>query len=535
MRCFTILLLSLCSAVSKAQAFDSDTFEPPDFNITAALYKHGVDISQIPELNSLQQSSQSSCQAACKTLTHLYPPPNLLTPNDPTYQVKTTYWSAQQTEPKPTCIFLPNTPKDVSILILLARLTNCPFAVTSGGHAAFAGASNIQDGITVLLQNLNHLSLSKDKSAVSIGAGNRWIDVYKFLDPHGLAAAGSRDGDIGVGGFVTGGGISFYSNLYGLACDNVISFEVVTAQGTLITATSTTHSALYRSLRGGGNNFGIVTTFTMPTIPSPMMHGGTRIYTSPHIPSVLQAMTNLAKAAPSDPHAQQWVSFIALNGSRLACAELTYTADDPDPPILEEYRSIPAVSDSTRKKSMAQYAQDVNGNTVPGKREVYWTRTVVLDSSFAGWVVEYFFSVLEGVMGVEGVNPALVFHPFTMNILGSMGRNGGNALGLDQEGGALVVVQVACWWERSGDDEVVYDWLRGFWGVVMAEARRRGVYHEFVYMNYASGFQDVVGGYGDGSRGRLVGVAARYDPTDVFARLQPGYFKLATAPVDILR
>jgi FAD/FMN-containing dehydrogenase len=80
----------------------------------------------------------------------------------------------------------------------------------------------------VLLKNLNDLSLNNDKSIVSVGAGNRWIDVYKFLNPYGLAAVGSRDADIGVGGFITGGGISFYSNLYGLACDNVEVFEVCT-------------------------------------------------------------------------------------------------------------------------------------------------------------------------------------------------------------------------------------------------------------------------------------------------------------------
>ncbi|KAB8068977.1 FAD binding domain protein [Aspergillus leporis] len=536
MRYLTIILFSLCSIIPGLQATNPDVFEPPDFNITAALLEQGVDISQIPELNTLQQHPTSSCQAACITLTHLYNTTNLLAPNTEPYQNTTaSYWSRQQTEPKPTCIFIPNSPKEISILILLARLTNCPFAVTSGGHAAFAGASNIQGGITVLLKNLNDLSLNNDKSIVSVGAGNRWIDVYKFLNPYGLAAVGSRDADIGVGGFITGGGISFYSNLYGLACDNVEVFEVITARGTHIHATKTTHPTLYRSLRGGGNNFGLITRFHIRTIPSPNLLGGTRIYNASHTPTLIQALANVALSATADPHAQQYLSFIVSNGKRLACAELTYTKDSPStPPIFAEYRAIPALSDSTTSKSMVQYSVDVNGNNPSGLREVYWAVSVILDERFVSWVVGYFYEMFDGggLGDVRGVNPALVVHPFTGRMLGFMGRDGGNALGLEDGGkGPLLVMQIACWWADGGDDGVVYEWVGGFWERVIAEAKRVGVYHEFVYMNYASQFQDVVGGYGGASRRRLVDVARTYDPTGVFQRLQPGYFKLEGAPV----
>jgi FAD/FMN-containing dehydrogenase len=73
---------------------------------------------------------------------------------------------------------------------------------------------------------MNAITLNDDRSVVSVGPGNVWVQVYAALEPYGLAAIGGRVSTIGVGGLVTGGGISFYSNLYGWACDNVESFEV---------------------------------------------------------------------------------------------------------------------------------------------------------------------------------------------------------------------------------------------------------------------------------------------------------------------
>lgn len=120
----------------------------------------------------------------------------------------------------------PTSNKDVSIIVLLSRLTNCQFAARSGGHAAFEGASNIAGAISIWFKDMNEITLNEDKSVVSVGPGNLWGQVYEALEPHGLAAVGGRASSIGVGGFILGGGISFYSNLYGWALDNVRSFEV---------------------------------------------------------------------------------------------------------------------------------------------------------------------------------------------------------------------------------------------------------------------------------------------------------------------
>lgn len=148
-------------------------------------------------------------------------------PNSTVYEYEESrYWSQQQALTLPICRFSPTSPYDVSIAVLTLQVTQCQFAVKSGGHAAFTGASNINGGITIDLINLKQVTVSADKTQTSVGPGNRWFDVYSKLQPQGLTVIGGRVSDIGVGGLTLGGGISFFSGRYGWACDNVNTYEV---------------------------------------------------------------------------------------------------------------------------------------------------------------------------------------------------------------------------------------------------------------------------------------------------------------------
>lgn len=127
------------------------------------------------------------------------------------------FWSGISAEVRPYCIFEPNKPAAVSIIILLSRLTQCPFAVKSGGHSAFAGAATIESGITVSFEKMKDTQLSSNKGTVAVQPGNDWGDVLTALSSTGVTVVAGRIGDIGVEGLTLGGGISFVSNEYGLA------------------------------------------------------------------------------------------------------------------------------------------------------------------------------------------------------------------------------------------------------------------------------------------------------------------------------
>lgn len=149
-------------------------------------------------------------------------------PHSSTYELGNfQYWSDQQASQRPACRVTPNSALDVSIALKILKATNCQFAVKSGGHASFAGASNIGDrGVAIDLRNLNELVVSRDRMQTSVGAGMLWSSIYMELDAKNLSVVGGRSGAIGVGGLTLGGGISFFSGRYGWACDMVRNYQV---------------------------------------------------------------------------------------------------------------------------------------------------------------------------------------------------------------------------------------------------------------------------------------------------------------------
>ncbi|KAL5340068.1 hypothetical protein BJX70DRAFT_397084 [Aspergillus crustosus] len=499
--------------------------------VDAALSELGVDVTTFPQLGGMPANSE--CQNACNALNHLFGSNKVFVERSPDYQnVTKSYWSAQQGEVRPACVFAPTVDTEVSILVLLSQRTNCPFAAKSGGHAAFAGASSSQGGVTVLLQELNEITLNRDKSIASIGPGNRWGQVYKALEPHGLAVVGGRASEIGVGGLLTGGGISYFSNLYGWALDNVESFEVVSAiNGRILTASETENPDLYWALRGGGNNVGLVTRFNLYTIPSTMLTGTTRAFSQDKVPHVLNAFVDVAKNAKTDGNAQQYVIFANMGGMNVASAELTYAKDARNPAIFKKYRSIPAVSDSTGTKSLTEYCDGLAAQDQVGLREVFWNRSFKLDEDFANWLVERWFSILPHIANIPGAMVGIIFQAITEPILEKMSHAGGNALGLDVSDGPILMMHTLGMWNNTSDDDTIHRFINDFFDTAVGEAGSRGVDNDFIYMNYASGFQDVISSYGDASKARLQDIASRYDPQGVYQTLQPGYFKLTHGPV----
>lgn len=139
-------------------------------------------------------------------------------------------WAVQNKQ-APACAFAPTNSKEVAFAVKVLTATNTQFAVRGGGHMPIRGANNIDaPGVLLSLTNLRELSLSEDKTVLSICPGHRWMDVYEYLQPHGLVVAGGRVGQVGVPGYLLGGGLSFYSNQHGFGSDTVVKYEVNTSR-----------------------------------------------------------------------------------------------------------------------------------------------------------------------------------------------------------------------------------------------------------------------------------------------------------------
>jgi FAD/FMN-containing dehydrogenase len=149
------------------------------------------------------------CHSLCEIVDRSIP--NRTTfPDNPRYNTaQSSYYSGQESELKPQCIFTPTHASEVSRFVKLVTSVSSDtptlFAIRGGGHAVFSGAANVHHGITIDLRGLNSLSLSEDRKLATIGAGAIWSEVYPQLVPYNVTVMGGRVAGVGAGGFLTGG------------------------------------------------------------------------------------------------------------------------------------------------------------------------------------------------------------------------------------------------------------------------------------------------------------------------------------------
>ncbi|KAF8869587.1 hypothetical protein CPB84DRAFT_1803858 [Gymnopilus junonius] len=203
---------------------------------------------------------------------------NISFPGQDQYLKDIYHWATSSSQ-ESICTVQPDTAQDVARIlkwIEKARLPNgspMPFGVKSGGHTGNPGFSS-SPGILISMKRFNQVVYHPESQTAVIGAGQIWDDVYEELARHNVAVLGARVTHIGVAGFILGGGYSWQTNQHGLAIDTVTAFELVKTDGTIVDITEASDPDLFFALRGGGNNFGIITSFTIKTFPQGLVWGG---------------------------------------------------------------------------------------------------------------------------------------------------------------------------------------------------------------------------------------------------------------------
>ncbi|BAW07509.1 FAD-binding oxidoreductase [Nocardia seriolae] len=188
---------------------------------------------------------------------------------------------------------------DVQACVSAAANARIPVAARSGGHS-YGGYSTPDSGLVVDLGGMTGVEVKPDGTAV-IGAGTRLMDVYTGLAAAGRCLPAGSCPTVGISGLTLGGGIGVLTGKYGLTCDNLISAQVVTADGTLRTASATSEPELFWALRGGGGgNFGIVTSFTFRTVAAPQLAVFQVRFPAGSLTEVLAAWQTFTKSAPDE-------------------------------------------------------------------------------------------------------------------------------------------------------------------------------------------------------------------------------------------
>jgi FAD/FMN-containing dehydrogenase len=293
----------------------------------------------------------------------------LLYPSEIAYESRLhSYFDIKQQTITPNCIVQPRNTKEVSFavktLTTASILKACRFAIRSGGHTAYAGASNIEDGVTIDLQYISAVEYDAKNSLVKVGPGARWDEVFTTLEPLGVITTGGRSSSVGVGGLTLGGGISYFSPEHGLICDNVLEFEVVLANGRVATASKTSNPDLFTVLKGGNNNFGIVTAFKFRTFRYNGMWGGLVIYPNTTIQDQFKALVNFSNNVDKHPKGAAIVMpvYQSAVGADMILNSYDYAAPVRRPAAYDEFLAIPGnISDTTGLRNMSSLAEELKG------------------------------------------------------------------------------------------------------------------------------------------------------------------------------
>jgi FAD/FMN-containing dehydrogenase len=223
----------------------------------------------------------------------------LITSADRRYDTVRRVWNAM-IDKRPDVIARPRDTAGVAALVRFARDLDLPVAVRCGGHSV-AGKSVCDGGLLIDLSLMKGVRVDPVRRTAHANAGVLWGEYDQATQAFGLATPGGRVTTTGIGGFTLGGGYGWLSPKYGLACDNLISAEVVTADGRLLIASSAENEDLLWGLRGGGGNFGVVTSygFRLHRV-GPKIVGGMLVHPLERASEVLRAYRDYVDDAPEE-------------------------------------------------------------------------------------------------------------------------------------------------------------------------------------------------------------------------------------------
>jgi FAD/FMN-containing dehydrogenase len=211
---------------------------------------------------------------------------------------------AATVDARPYAIVKAQTAEDVAATVDFARELGFPLAVRSGGHS-IGHYSMVDDAVVIDLSTMKRIAVDPAPAIAKVQAGATSGDIVAAAQPHGLALTTGDTASVGIGGLTTGGGVGFLARAHGLTIDNLLSAEVVLADGRIVTASKHEHPSLFWAIRGGGGNFGIVTEFTFQLARVDSVLGGILV-----LPATRETVRGYLDVSTSAPEGLTTIAFI---------------------------------------------------------------------------------------------------------------------------------------------------------------------------------------------------------------------------------
>jgi FAD/FMN-containing dehydrogenase len=435
-----------------------------------------------------------------------------LRPGDPGFEQVRPSFGAMYPD-RPGLVVLCSGTADVVDAVNFARERGIEVTVRGGGHSV-AGLSSTDGGLVIDLAPMNGVLVDSDAKLAYVQGGALWADLDREGQLYGLSTPGGVVSDTGVAGLTLGGGYGWLRRTYGLSCDNVLSYEVVCADGQVRTASADENPDLYWALRGGGGNFGIVTRFTFRLhLVGPIVAFGGVFYPAQDAEAVLRGFREYAETAPDevncmavaitmpeDPHLPP-----PVHNQEVIVVGSVYVGDPEEgmaaiQPLRELATPLADISQPMPFR-MVQAAFD--GFFPRGEVRTYWKSTSATELS-------------DGLLDVIATRSLGRPAPLATVVLWLTGGQV-NRVGEDEsafsERSAKYLISVEGSWHDPADDDTVIPWVRETWSAISEFGTGT------TYINFAEAeSQDVVDEAFGSKLEKLAQIKAKYDPENFFRR-----------------
>jgi FAD/FMN-containing dehydrogenase len=432
----------------------------------------------------------------------------LILPDDPGYDGARRVWNGM-IDRRPRLIARPSGPAGVAAVIRFARDQGLRLAVRGGGHNV-AGSAVCDGGVVCDLSGLRGVHLDPARRAARVQGGATWADLDGASHTIGMATTGGMVSTTGVGGLTLGGGLGWLMRAHGLACDQVIGVDLVTADGTRVSCDADTTPDLFWAVRGGGGNFGVATTITYRLHPVDVVTGGLLVYPLERAPEVLRHYHQYCQGTPD--HVTTAAAFAtapnggpfpeSLRGRPIVMVALCAigASDDVARDIAPLRRFGPPALDLVGPTTYPALQSSLDAGAPPHARN-YWKAC-------------YLDALSPDVIGALVDNFARARSPMSQVLIhqigGAVARVGELATAFPHRKSPYLVNLVGMW-QRREDDAANIEWTRRTWDAVRPSAT--GNYVNYLGDDEAGWIDDV---YPAETLRRLVAIKTRWDPDNFF-------------------
>ena len=433
----------------------------------------------------------------------------IILPDDPSYDEVRSIWNAM-IDRRPAVIVECADAGDVPHALAFARENGLEISMRGAGHN-IAGNSLSNGGLVIDFSTMNKVRVDTEKQRAFVEPGVTLGDFDKAVHAHGLATPVGINSTTGIAGLTLGGGFGWLTRKYGLTIDNLISADVITADGTAVKASENENADLFWAIRGGGGNFGIVTQFEFSLYPvGPEILAGLIVFPLAQAKQVLSQYREFVKSAPEELNI--WVvlrhapplPFLPeeVHGTVVLILAVFYAGDIKEgEKIVQPMQSFgDPVGVHLGAQPYVDWQQAFDPLLTPGARNYWKTHNFTSLSDDA----------LEKMIEYAGNMPSPQCEIFIALIDGAPNRVAADAMAYGNRD-AKFVLNVHGRWDSAADDETCISWAREFFNA-SAPYASGGAYVNF--MTDEEGDR-VAAAYGS-NYDRLVRIKNKYDPENLF-------------------